>query len=53
MNFFRDNRKRVLLILVSAVLIVAMVTSSSGKPAFFKMASALPEALNSTGSVTS
>ena len=32
MNFFRDNRNTVLLILVSTVLIVAMVMSSAGKP---------------------
>jgi len=32
MNFFRDNRNMVLLILVSVILIVSMVISSSGKP---------------------
>ena len=32
MNFFRDNRNMVLLVLVSVILIVSMVISSSGKP---------------------
>ncbi len=32
MNFFRDNRNTVLLILVSVILVAAMIAYSSGKP---------------------